>query len=238
MQKTISCTKKITPIGISLLAMWMMSIVIFTFPRSANANIICEWFGYCVYESPAFKIKVVDSETGQPLAGVHALAEWIQYGYHGSGGPLMAVDALSGSDGVLDFPKWGPIRGSSGGLVLNQDPVISLFRPGYLTVIINNQSARDERARVRGLNQEGQTYKLEQFKGPVGAWIKELRRAANPNRTGLSVLAEGNIREAYLNRTLRIEIEAKKLRPANKETDELLDYLARDIKFLSGGSPQ
>src|SRR5215831_11227291 len=104
----------------------------------AQANPLCSWFGYCVYESPAFRITVVDQETGRPLADVHALAEWVQYGSHGTNGPLMVQDAASGPDGVLAFTAWGPMRGSNAGLVLNQDPVITLFKPGYNTLRINN----------------------------------------------------------------------------------------------------
>ena len=109
-------------IGIGLLLLVGLLV-----PRAVEANILCKWFGRCLYESPGFRFTVVDRETGQPLADVHALSEWVMYGYHGTDGPLMVQDALSGPDGLLAFPAWGPLRGSSAGLVLNQDPVITLF---------------------------------------------------------------------------------------------------------------
>src|SRR6516225_7530377 len=104
----------------------------------AQANPLCSWFGYCVYQSPGFKITVVDKETGQPLSDVHALAEWISYGMWGQKGPLMVQEAISGADGVLKFPTWGPIRGSRSGLVINTDPGLTLFKVRYKPLRIYN----------------------------------------------------------------------------------------------------
>ena len=110
----------------------------FVAPRSAEANLLCKWFGRCFYESPGFRIRVVDKETGQPLADVHALAEWASYAVGRENGPFMVQDATSGPDGMLAFPPWGPMRGYRGGLVLNSDPVITLLKPGYRTRVLNN----------------------------------------------------------------------------------------------------
>ena len=41
------------------------------------ADLLCTLASYCVYEGVPFSITVVDQETGAPLAGVHALAEWL-----------------------------------------------------------------------------------------------------------------------------------------------------------------
>src|SRR5215475_2848681 len=101
-------------------------------PPAEAENFECTVFGQCFYESPGFRIRVVDKEMGQPLEGVHALAEWQRYGPHGFNGPLMAQDAVSAPDGWLTFPAWGPLRGSASGLVINTDPGITLFKPGYV----------------------------------------------------------------------------------------------------------
>lgn len=214
---------------------WLMSLSIV---ETVHAEFLCQWFGYCVYESPGFKIIVVDKETGKPLADVHALAEWVQYGYQGSGGPLMAIDAVSGKDGVLAFHKWGPISGSSGGLALNQDPVISLFKPGYVGLTINNAPGSDERARVRGLKQDGQTFKMEVFKGDLTTWVKELTNAAFPPAGSPAVREPEAVRNAYLNRLRIIKAEAEKLPKTRKDVDQLLDVLERSVRFLHGDSNQ
>ena len=64
--------------------------------QSAEANFMCQWMGRCFFESPGFRITVVDKETGKPLSDVHALSVWVQYGCHGTNGPLMVQDAVSG----------------------------------------------------------------------------------------------------------------------------------------------
>lgn len=146
--------------------------------RTAEANLLCKWFGRCLYESPGFRITVVDKLTGEALADVHGLAEWQSYAVGRRDGPLMVQDAVSGPDGVLVFPPWGPIHGYREGLVLNNDPVISLFKPGYRVLIINNAipTDADETDRVRGLQQDGQRFLLEPFRGTQDDWVEQLKK--------------------------------------------------------------
>src|SRR5262249_16958485 len=103
-----------------------------------QANLLCRWFSYCVYESPAFRITVVDKETGQPVADVHAMAVWLHYGGWGQEPALMALEAVSGLDGMVTFPGWGPLQGSQTGLVPARDPAISMFKPGFRTLFLYN----------------------------------------------------------------------------------------------------
>lgn len=217
------------------LLVWLMSL---TIPQSGHADVMCRWFGRCVYESPGFKIRVVDKETGKPLAGVHALAEWVQYGYQGSDGPLMAIDAVSSADGMLSFHKWGPISGSSAGLELNQDPVISVFKSGYMPLTINNMPGTDERARLRGFNRAGQIFKMEVFRGDLGLWVQELTKAAFLPTTRLSGAEEQEILAVYTNRYRLIKIEAAKLPRKRDDVEHLIDTLERSIESLQGGGKQ
>jgi hypothetical protein len=122
--------------------------------RTARANILCDWFRRCAYESPGFQIKVVDKETREPLADVQ--------------------DATSGPDGIVVFPAWGPIRGYRDGLVLNSDPVITLLKPGYGTAILNNAFpiGAHETDRVHRFQQDGQTFLLERFRGTPDEWVE------------------------------------------------------------------
>src|SRR5262249_17549976 len=183
-------------------------------PMPAAAEFLCEWLYQCYYQSPGFRFRVTDRETGQPLADVHALAEWVQEGSHGRNGPLMVQDAVSGTDGWLKFPAWGPFRGSSVGLVINLDPAITLFKPGYRTRFVqNSDSAPDpETTRVRGFGQEGQTLTLDQFRGSPEEWVTQLSQAVYPPTLGRA--AENQIlrfREPYLRRRFRVKAELEKL---------------------------
>lgn len=213
-----------------LVGLMSLSIV-----ETVHAEFLCQWFGYCVYESPGFKIKVVDKQTGKPLSDVHALAEWTQYEFQGSGALLVAQDAVSGQDGMLVFPPWGPTRGSSGGLVLNQDPVITLYKLGYDVTQINNAPGSDERARVRGLTQNGQTFTLSPFQGTPDDRVKQLLipgfGLAIPGNQETRVL----FREPYLNRLRRIWSEKDNLPKNFQNTGQFFWHLQREIKSFEEG---
>jgi len=213
-----------------LLITLLLCVVSLGTASTVHANPICNWFGYCVYESPGFRITVVDGETGTPLADVHALAEWNQYGFHGSGGPLMVQDAVSGPDGVLTFPAWGPMRGSSGGLELNQDPVITLFKPGYKAMAINNAPGRDEKARVRGFTQSGQIFQMDRFHGTPEEWVKQLEtiwlgRALPRNDQMARKFPQ------YLNRLQKVWEEREKVPSKYHQPGQFFWHVQREIKF-------
>jgi hypothetical protein len=213
------------------LLVWLMSL---TIVRVGYADVLCRWFGHCVYESPGFKIRVVDKETGKPLAGVHALAEWTQYEFQGSGALLVAQDAVSGQDGMLVFPPWGPINGSSGGLVLNQDPVITLYKSGYDVMLINNAPGTDERARVRGLTQNGQTFKLGLFRGSADERVKQLG-AVSDGLAGRSDTTSMQFRQPYLNRARRVWAEKDNLPKQYQNPGQFFWHVQRAINFLEEG---
>lgn len=217
-------------IGIGLLLLVGLLV-----PRLAEASILCKWFGRCFYESPGFRFTVVDRETGQPLADVHALAEWVQYGPYGRNGPLMVQDASSGSDGALSFLAWGPIRGSIAGLVLNHDPVISLFKPGYRVLAVFNVPGTDETARVRGLRQDGETFALEPFHGTPEEWVEQLRKVWVSLATPRSDEQTLRFRDPYLNRVRRLWAEREKLPERFASPGQFFWSLEGALKFLEEG---
>jgi hypothetical protein len=202
---------KTKPLLTRLFGLAVVITVIGLFLGNARADILCRFLFQCFYESPGFKIRVVDKETGKPLSDVHALAEWTQYGMSGQYPLLVAQDAISGSDGTLVFPAWGPTRGSSNGLVLNQDPVITFYKGGYELLLINNAPGTDERARVRGLTQNGEVFALGLFRGTSDDRVKQLLVP------GFGLAIPGNektkaqFRDPYLNRLRRLSKEKDSL---------------------------
>jgi len=202
-------------------------------PAAAHAEILCAWFGRCLYESRGFRITVADADTRQPLADVHALAVWALYGYHGINGPLMVQEAVSGQDGVLAFPAWGPIPGPRSGLVHGSDPQISLFKAGYSAKNIQNRYPRgtEETTRVRIFGQDGETVVLERFRGTPKAWMEELGKAAYPQITGRTYGGEFRpFRSALLNRLYRVRTEAANLPQSDRDIQNFMASLERNIK--------
>jgi len=201
----------------------------------AECGIMCTWFGRCLYESPGFQITVVDKETGQPLADVHALAEWVQHGYHGRNGPLMVQDAVSGPDGVLMFPGWGPIPGSRAGLVINSDPVVTLFKPAYKVLLLNNAVpiGTDETDRVRGFSLGIQSSALEPFQGTTKELIQELGRGGTGATFGRTFDDQmRQFRNPYLNRTKRVWAWLQAVPKETREDENYIRAFERDLKYL------
>ena len=217
-------------IGLLLLAGFLV-------PRPAEANILCRWFGYCVYESPGFRFTVADKATGQPLADIHALAEWVQHGPYGRNGPLMVQDALSGADGALVFPAWGPVRGTRRGLMLNLDPTITLFKPGHKTLRIQNAypEGTTETTRVRRFGQDGQTIAMEPFRGTPETWMEQLRKAKEGAAISLSEEQIVQFRVPYLNQLKRLWAERSNVPLEYQKAGQFFWHVERDIKLLQEG---
>lgn len=194
------------------------------------------------YESPGFTLRVVDKETGLPLADVHALAEWISYGMWGQKAAVMAQDAASGPDGLLVFPPWGPTRGYEPGLMHQYDPVITLFKPGYILPPPNGRGARllynrplpgvNERTRVRRFANDGGTVAMEPFRGGLDEWVQHLSDLAYPS-TGGGVATPEERRHfgvAYRNRRLRVKAELERLPRERGDVQMLLQELNRNLQ--------
>ena len=151
-------------------------------PAPADAHLLCSVFAVCPYGSPGFTLTVVDAESDKPMADVYAWAEWVQYGAHGLNGPIMIQEALSGADGRLVFPWWGPRFGYRAGLDIGSDPAVILFKPGYATLIVQNGERPGMRVTdaIRIFTSNGETVKLQPFRGSVAEWVDQLRKLVYP----------------------------------------------------------
>lgn len=220
------------------LALYLVGAVLLIV-ATAEAGVLCTLFGRCLYESPGFRIIVLDTVTRRPVSGAHALAEWRSYAVGRRDGPLMVQDATSGNDGVLDFAAWGPIRGYRDGLVLNSDPVITLLKPGYRPLVINNAYPSDakETDQVHGLGQNGETFALEPFRGSREQWVMELDRIAFGFAVSRSPEQSRQFRIPYLNRMRLVLAEIRTMPPDSKRAADLISSLEQGIK-LSEGAPQ
>lgn len=194
----------------------------------------------CKYEAPAFTMTVVDAATGQPLVDVHALAEWQLFGLHGSNGPIMVLDAVSGPDGKLRFPGWGPVSGPNSGLVSPNDPVVTLFKSRYRAVVIlNNQGFTeqiDPTERVRRFGRDGQTFQMEDFSGSPAEWIQELKKVYLGLAAPMSEERRFKFREPYANRLRRIWLEREKLPVELQGRARFFADVEGTLKFLEGTS--
>jgi hypothetical protein len=220
------------------LAPFLALLLALSAPTPAHANALCRWTGLCLYLSPGFTLTVVDAETGKPLPDVYAWAEWVQYGAHGIGGPLMVQDATSDTTGRLDFRRWGPILGSRAGLVRGTDPAVILFKPGYVTLLLENAVplGASEHATFRGMSRDSETIRLQLFRGSSVEWVEQINRLVYPGfSSGVSAAAVEEFRSPYLHRIEIVTAELSRLPADLPEAARLQSALGRSAQLFRGG---
>ena len=221
---------------------WALATILIAsvvWPHAADSDQPCEVAPMpCMFESLPFKFKVVDAETHQPLADVHALAEWQTEGVGGrANGPLMVRDTVSGSDGLISFEAWGPIEGPWTGLVIGSDPVVTLFKTGYKAMILNNGYLPPgrERERVRRFVRKDSTHALEPFRGTLDERIQELKKvyrgAAFPRSDDQSLRFRG----PYLNRLRRVWAERDRVPEQYLDRPGFFWFVREHMKDLEDG---
>jgi hypothetical protein len=192
----------------------------------------------CTFEAPAFKFTVIDADTRQPVADVHALAEWQMIGRGGrADGPLVVLDTVSGPDGLISFPAWGPKEGLTSGLAIGRDPVITLFKTGYKAMVLNNGRlpGTRETGRVHRVLLDGRTFPLEPFRGTPEQWVEELR----PIYLGLAFQRSDDqtleFREPYLHRLRRVWAERERVPEKLRGERDFFWFVENNIRFLEEG---
>lgn len=206
-------------------------------PARADAHVWCSWLAICPYGSPGFTLTVVDAESGNPLADVYAWAEWVQYSGHGLNGPIMIQEAQAGADGRLVFPWWGPRFGYRSGLDIGSDPAVILFKPGYATLIVQNGERPGMRTTdaIRVFTRNGETLRLQRFRGSAIEWVSELRRLVHPGLTSfVSDAQRDRFRASYLRRLGYAETESARLPQGAIEVSQFRSSLKLDRRFLTG----
>src|SRR5262249_3202754 len=200
-------------------------------------DFLCPYFAGCEFEAPGFTIRIVDEQTGQPVTDAHAMAIWIVYGMYGRKAPIMTLEAVSGADGTVTFPAWGPLRGGSTGLEPGHDPGISRFKAGYRTLfVINPTPVGQLLVRVHPFRSSGDTFALTPFRGTPAETVVELRNAADPLvASGPSQNNSASIRRAYVNRWRNVRAEADRLPQDMPEVKQLLWLLDSSIQLFDTG---
>src|SRR5262245_8979857 len=79
------------------------------------------------YSATPFRVRVVDYDTGAPIAGVIVMAYWLlEGGIHTDRvGTLMILEAVTDEEGWVHFDGWGPLPRPRGTFLLNDDPSVA-----------------------------------------------------------------------------------------------------------------
>ena len=95
------------------------------------------------YSAKPVTLHVVDEETGAPIEGVIATANWeLVTGSYAGGrvvrGQMKVLETISDRDGKVFFPAWGPEPNRYGGHLQANDPQMILYKSGYKPMRLNN----------------------------------------------------------------------------------------------------
>ena len=217
---------------------WMILLAVLlspAAPASTEANALCRWLGLCLYSSRGFELTVVDAETGRPLSGVYAWAEWVQYGDHGRNGPLMIQDATSREDGRLTFPAWGLRQGSRAGIDLGYDPALILFKSGYRTLLVTNDVPipGDEFASSRTFTKTAAAIQLQPFRGAAKEWVEQLEKLVFPGVMGRASTDQiVYFRSQYQRRANVALAEINAVHSTTAAVTELKSSIEKTLEFL------
>jgi hypothetical protein len=216
------------------LGCWLLLAALLAPESAAQQFQACETIPMpCTFEAPPFAITVVDVETRRPVVDAHALAEWQVHGVGGRlDGPLVALDSVSGNDGILRFPGWGPLVGPVTGIGIGRDPVITLFKSGYRALVINNATPRgtSERTRVRGFHSPTAIFPLTPFRGTIEEWYEELERVWLGQAPPGPDAGGPELYRGYRNRLRRISPERMKFPLDVRRFDAFFWHVDRTLK--------
>jgi len=139
------------------------------------------------YRAEPIEAWVVDADTGQPINGVIVTANWqLEYGTLGGNvpaGQLMVMETVSDLDGRIYFPAWGPKTVTqifsnplkSGPGIIDKDPHLLLFKPGYRWLGLENNLRTDfNRGSLRKSDWNGKTIKMQKFAGSPAEYANDL----------------------------------------------------------------
>jgi hypothetical protein len=135
------------------------------------------------YSAASITAKVVDAESGQPVAGVYVVAHWQLYGGLEGGndlGAVMVLETQTDNSGQFQFPAWGPKQVSmpsgvySNARVKNGAPAMLFFKSGYASQRVLNYGNSELAPGNMRSDWDGKVIKLEPFHGNSAQYAKSL----------------------------------------------------------------
>lgn len=156
---------------------WMLPLLFSAIPLTGCGK---------VYWAEAITAHVVDRESGKPLEGVIVVAHWELYGgFHpDTVGQLNILETVTDQDGKFQFPAWGPKQVPSdmpsNSRLVDGDPVLVLYKPGYKPDRLSNKlttaKLRGEGPLVRTSDWNGKKIELERFGGDASMHVDQIAR--------------------------------------------------------------
>lgn len=131
------------------------------------------------------RARVVDATTGQPVSDAIVLATWEVRGLEGySFGPLVMFELTTDAQGVFTLPGWGPRLYTGSGEIRDSEPVVRIFKRGYVPAVLDNTSPP---SRFIKPSIDGQVIRVQ----PSTVSLAEYARELEPFRMSIQFLYSG-----------------------------------------------
>ena len=169
------------------------------------------------------RARVVDAQTGEPVADAIVLASWEVKGLEGySFGPLVMVELTTDAQGAFTLPGWGPRLYTGSGEIRASEPVVRIFRRDYLPAVVQNTSPP---SRFIKPSIDGQVIELQRSTARLDQYARELE----PFRMSIQFLYIGGHcewqrapRMTVAMHRLKSELQGSEAASAFRSVDEIL----------------
>jgi hypothetical protein len=178
-----------------------------------------------VYFGKEIRGKVLDADTGAPLAGVSIVAEWqiyVMVVQSHLGNRIKVIEATTGFDGNYVVPGWGPVVRPPWGALLNHSPKLTFFKAGYYPKVVLNE--RESESMIRDSEFNGREIRLKQFDGDLDL-LDRLLEVSSPWLTGCWRDCPHYV--------VALDAEAKRLRPTVPRT--MFFSFPQELDLMSPG---
>jgi hypothetical protein len=176
-----------------------------------------------VWMSSEARARIIDATTGQPVSDAIVLATWEVKGLEGySFGPLVMFELTTDAQGAFTLPGWGPRLYTGSGEIRGSEPVVRIFKRGYVPVVLDNTSPPSRFIRP---SIDGQVIRVRSLSVPPAEYASELE----PFRMSIQFLYSGGHCEwqraprttAAMHR-LKSELQGSDAASAFRSVDEIL----------------
>jgi hypothetical protein len=146
--------------------------------RLVTSSIVCVLLGLSgctkAWRSEAIDGRVVDEDTGAPIADAVVLVNWQIKGMEGyPQGQLAIFERVIDAQGRFHIPAWGPKRPPVGTTVNATDPTVRVFKNGYEPLVAiregnrGNSHAKNLRMRRFDGTSAGYAARMDLFWDPL-----------------------------------------------------------------------
>jgi hypothetical protein len=131
---------------------------------------------HAYYSAKPITARIVDANTGQPIAGANVVAAWILEDptSGNSQGDLQLMEDVTDGTGEFHLPGWGRKPVPPRTRLTNEDPRIIVFKAGYFPSAVYNDShptlirdPQDMGPAIRDSQWDGKTIPLKKFDGSL-----------------------------------------------------------------------